>query len=101
VDTLRDRAGRLDEAAARLSAAAHRLARTGPVPAAFGADSPGLPGELGRALHGQWEAATGTRAREAAAVAARTAEAAGNVRAAAAAYADTDHTARRRHAEGA
>jgi hypothetical protein len=96
VDSLRDLAGRLDQAAETLAASAHEVARTGPAYAAFGADAPGWPGELGRALHDQWVAATGARAREAAIVAAHLTDAAATVRVVARAYVDVDDGARRR-----
>jgi hypothetical protein len=100
VDTLRKLAGRLDEAAATVTAVAHQVEAAGPPHPAFGADGPGWPGELGRALHEQWLAATGARAREAAATAARLADVATAVHVAATGYAETDHAARHRHAEG-
>jgi len=99
VDSLRDLAGRLDEAAATLTAAAGTVAAVGPAGSAFGVDGPGRLGELGRALHGQWAAATDARAREAARAAGLLAETATTLRTTAESYADTDDAARRRHAE--
>ncbi|MEV4760583.1 hypothetical protein AB0J86_36525 [Micromonospora sp. NPDC049559] len=98
METLRDLAGRLDEAAVTLTAATYEVARTGPAPRAFGADAPGWPGELGRALYEQWISATAARSREAAVAAARLADAATTLRVVAAGYDDTDEAARRRHA---
>lgn len=99
METLTYLAARLDEAAVTLTGAAHTLVDLGPGSPAFGADAPGLLGDLGRALHGQWITAVGTRAREAAATAARLADAAAAVRAVAGAYADADHAAHRRQPE--
>ncbi len=96
MESLRDFAGRLDEAAETLDSAAHEVARVGPVDSAVGADGPGRLGELGLALHTQWVASAETRAREATALAARLAETAATLHAVASAYADTDDTARRR-----
>lgn len=99
MDSPRDVAGRLDEAAANLSTAAATVAAVGPGERAFGVDGPGRLGELGRALHGQWLAATDARVREASGAASLLAETAGALRAAAGAYADVDDAARRRHPE--
>ncbi|SCE87349.1 hypothetical protein GA0070618_1555 [Micromonospora echinospora] len=89
-------AARLDEASATLAAVAHAATVAGPAPTAFGADGPGRPGDLGRALHRQWVTATDNRAREARAAAARLAAAASAIRDAADRYADTDAAARHR-----
>lgn len=96
MESLHALAARLDEASATLTAVAHAVTATDPAHPAFGADGPGRPGELGRALHGQWTTATDTRAREAVAAAARLAAAAAAVRGAADRYADVDDAARRR-----
>lgn len=94
MDSLRRLAARLDEAASTVSAVAYRVIATDPAHPAFGADAAGRPGELGRALHAQWRAATEARAREAAAVAARLATTADSVRSAADGYADADRPSR-------
>ncbi|MEJ3749740.1 hypothetical protein WEI85_41595 [Actinomycetes bacterium KLBMP 9797] len=101
MESLSPLAGRFDAAAAGLVDAGRRLTGAEPSPAALGADAPGRLGELGRALHGQWAGALGARAREAAAVSMRLAEAAGTLRAAVADYAGVDDTARRRQPEEA
>jgi hypothetical protein len=101
VDSLRALAGRLDEAAATLTAAAHTVAVAGPPYPAFPVDAPGRLADLGHALHEQWAAATEARAREAAALAVRLTDAAATLRLVAANYADTDDAARRRHPEEA
>ncbi len=96
MESLRALAARLDEASATLAAVAHAATVAGPAPTAFGADGPGRPGDLGRALHRQWVTATDNRAREARAAAARFAAAASAIRDAADRYADTDAAARHR-----
>ncbi|MFC0005053.1 MULTISPECIES: hypothetical protein [Micromonospora] len=96
MDRLHTLAARLDEASDTLAALAHTVTATDPAHPVFGADAPGRPGEIGRALHRRWTEATGDRAREAAAAAARLAAAAAAVRSAADRYADVDHAARRR-----
>ncbi|MEV1287774.1 hypothetical protein [Micromonospora sp. NPDC049679] len=101
MESLRDFAGRLDDAAATLTVTVYAIADLGPPASAFGADAPGSFGELGRALHAQWVAAVGARGREAAATAERCVDAAGAVRVAADAYAETDDAARRRLPEEA
>ena len=71
--TLRALAARLDEASATLDRRLARVTATRPGrTAAFGADAPGRLGEIGRALHRQWTAATDDRAREARAAAGST-----------------------------
>jgi hypothetical protein len=97
--SLPDAAQRLDTAAAALDDAARVLADPGPPAAAFGAAAPGRLGDLGRALHGGWVATTGGRAREAAALSARLADAALALRTAAAGYAAADDRAARRGTE--
>lgn len=99
MDTFRDLAGRLDEAAATLDAAASTVVAVGPTDRSFGADAPGRLGDLGRALHEQWVVAADTRAREAIGAARLLADAAASLRVVAASYVDTDDAARRRHAE--
>lgn len=89
-------AARLDQASATLTALARAVTATDPAQAAFGADGPGRPGELGRALHRQWATATDNRAREATNAATRLAAAASAIRTAADRYADTDDATRYR-----
>ncbi|SCE65682.1 hypothetical protein GA0074696_0053 [Micromonospora purpureochromogenes] len=96
MDALRALAARLEEASDTLAVLARTVTATDPAHPAFGADAPGRPGEVGRALHRQWTAATGDRAREAGAAAARLAAAAAAVRSAADRYAGADDTAGRR-----
>ncbi|MBM0240438.1 hypothetical protein JNW88_31215 [Micromonospora sp. ATA32] len=96
MDALRTLAARLDEASTALSGLAHTVTASDPAHPAFGADAPGRPGEIGRALHRRWTTATGDRAREAGAAAARLSDAAAALRTAADRYADSDDAARRR-----
>ncbi|MCW6006623.1 hypothetical protein K1W54_18850, partial [Micromonospora sp. CPCC 205371] len=81
MDALRELAGRFDAAAESLTTASSRLAGLEPPPDSLAAGAPGRLGELGRALHGQWVAALGARARAAAATGARVAGAARTPRA--------------------
>lgn len=96
MDDLRTLAARLDEASATLATLARTVPASDPAHPAFGAHAAGRPGAVGRALHRQWTAATGDRAREAGAAAARLATAAAALRDAADRYDDTDQAARRR-----
>jgi hypothetical protein len=96
MDALISAAGRLDAAAYAMAEASRALGETGPAAEAFGADAPGRFGELGRALHGRWLAATGERSREAAALGARLSDAASALRVAAAGYTASDERAARR-----
>ncbi|MGC4790063.1 hypothetical protein ACLQ22_19805 [Micromonospora sp. DT178] len=96
MESLRALAARLDEASETMTAVSRTVTAGDPAQAAFGADAPGRPGEIGRALHRQWTAATGDRAREAHVAAQRLAAAATAVRAAADHYADVDRDARHR-----
>ncbi|MET8089625.1 hypothetical protein [Micromonospora sp. NPDC005220] len=96
MDTLRALAARLDEASATLTMVSHTVTASDPAQAAFGADAPGRPGEIGRALHRQWTTATDDRAREARAAAGRLAAAAAAVREATDRYTEVDRAARRR-----
>jgi hypothetical protein len=93
VDSL---AGRLDDAAASLTAAERSLLSDPPSAAVFGADTGGVPGRLGRALHEQWAAVLTARAREAAATAARLTELGQAVHDTVERYEWTDDLARRR-----
>jgi hypothetical protein len=99
VDNLRDHASRFDRAAANLTDAASELAAAVPSEQDFGADGPGLLGEVGLALYGHWAAVTDARVREATLVADLLLDTADALRLAAESYADTDDAARRRHAE--
>ncbi|MFG2064818.1 type VII secretion target [Micromonospora sp. NPDC048871] len=96
MDNLRALAARLDEASASLSALSRSITAADPTQAVFGADAPGRPGEIGRALHRQWTAATGDRAREARAAAAKLADTADALRQAANRYVETDSLVARR-----
>jgi hypothetical protein len=91
-------ADRLDRAADTLSTIDHRLPALAVDAVAFGAQDAGIPGRLGRDLHGHWSAVLDARAREAAGLAARLAEAAGAVRTTARQYTETDATVARRFA---
>ncbi|RZU72860.1 excreted virulence factor EspC (type VII ESX diderm) [Micromonospora kangleipakensis] len=96
METLHALAARLDEASATLASLAHAVTASDPAHPAFGAQASGRPGEIGRALHLRWTAATDDRAREAGAAAARLAAAADALRSAADRYTAVDDTARRR-----
>ncbi|MFI7076355.1 hypothetical protein ACIBO1_03565 [Micromonospora sp. NPDC049903] len=96
MDTLRALAARLDEASATLTALSRSVTAADPAQVSFGADAPGRPGEIGRALHRQWVNATGDRAREAHAAAAQLTATATALRQAADRYSDTDSAASRR-----
>ncbi|WP_431937012.1 hypothetical protein [Micromonospora sp. RP3T] len=101
MESLRALAARLDEAAADLTTLARTVPATDPPHPAFGAHAAGRPGEVGRALHRQWTAATADRAREAQAAANRLAAAAAALRSAAERYAATDDAVVRRLAREA
>ena len=101
MESLRALAARLDEAAAGLTMLARTVPATDPPHPAFGAHAAGRPGEVGRALHRQWTAATADRAREAQAAANRLAAAAAALRSAAERYAATDDAVLRRLAREA
>ncbi|MFI7604843.1 hypothetical protein ACIBTV_06945 [Micromonospora sp. NPDC049366] len=96
MDTLRALAARLDQASTVLTTLSHTVPANDPGSAAFGVDAPGRAGEVGRALHRQWTAATDHRAREARAAAGRLSAAAAAVREAADGYTDADRAARLR-----
>ncbi|MEU6202347.1 hypothetical protein ABZ814_01970 [Micromonospora musae] len=96
MDALRALAARLDEATVALTTLSHTVTANDPPQAAFGADAPGRPGEIGRALHRQWTAATDSRSREARVAAGRLTAAASAVREAADHYVDVDRGVRRR-----
>lgn len=90
METVRDLADRLEQAAATVTSVAHEVAYLRPAYPAFGADGPGRLAEVGFALHQWWVSATAARAREATAAAAQLTDVAGTVRQVAASYADTD-----------
>jgi hypothetical protein len=98
---LPDLAGRIDEAADRLSDAAAAFAGLDPGARALAADSPGRLGELGRALHLRLASGLAARSDEAAAHRVRLADTADALRVVAAGYADVDTDARGRHDDGA
>lgn len=60
------------------------------------ADAPGLPGRVGRALHGRWAAVLEARSHEASAAAARLTALADSVRATQRNYTETDQAVQRR-----
>jgi hypothetical protein len=80
----------LRQVGAALGETAARLAAMNPGQGAFGADSPGGPGELGRALHAQLVRALESRGREAAAHGARLTDAGDAALAAMARYDEVD-----------
>ncbi|WP_433373410.1 hypothetical protein ACQPZX_01835 [Actinoplanes sp. CA-142083] len=89
-------ADRLDRAADTFATVDRRLPALAVTASAFGADDAGMPGRLGHELHRRWAAVLEARGREAADLAGQLAEAAGAVRAAHRAYAETDEAVRRR-----
>lgn len=99
MDQLRQIADRLDDAAATLTEVAYAVTATDPAHPAFGAGAAGRLGEIGRALHRQWCAATAARAREATETAARITTTADAVRIAGSRYADADQAVRHRQSE--
>ncbi|WP_089154513.1 type VII secretion target [Micromonospora sp. NBS 11-29] len=101
METLRALAARLDDAAATLATLSRTVTATDPPHPAFGTHAAGRPGEVGRALHRQWTAATADRAREAQAAATRLSAAAAALRSAADRYAAADDTVARRLAREA
>ncbi|QLQ38958.1 hypothetical protein [Micromonospora robiginosa] len=101
MESLRALADRLDDAGATLATLARTVTATDPPHPAFGAHATGRPGEVGRALHRQWMAATADRAREAQAAANRLAAAAAALRSAAERYAAADEAVSRRFAREA
>jgi hypothetical protein len=93
VDGLPDR---LDDVAATLTDTRRMLLAGSPSGAVLGADTGGLPGRLGRALHDRWVAVLAARAREAADTAGRVGELGEAVRTTIQRYAETDDLAARR-----
>ena len=78
-------------AAADVLATVERVVPTLEIPAgAFGADTAGVPGRLGRRLHAHWSAVLSARAQEAAATAIRLTELAAALRETQRQYAQTD-----------
>ncbi|WP_329106598.1 hypothetical protein OG792_01500 [Micromonospora sp. NBC_01699] len=101
MESLRELADKLDEAAGTLTAAGRELGRADRARPALRVDGPGrLTGTI-RALGEQWQAAIGARATEATLTADRVADLAATLRLVADGYADTDDAARRRHAREA
>ncbi|SDZ35223.1 hypothetical protein SAMN05444365_11117 [Micromonospora pattaloongensis] len=96
MESLRQYAGRLDDAAATLAGAARAIVDLAPPASAVGCNAPGRLGEVGRALHATAVTAATARGREAEVLAARLADAATGLRAVADGYAETDAAARRR-----
>ncbi|WP_027660601.1 hypothetical protein [Salinispora fenicalii] len=94
MEALRSLAVRLEAASDTLANLSQAALATDPPAVAFGGDAAGRPGELGRALHRQWTAATGDRAREARLAAQRLAAVAAAVRSAADNYVEADQDAR-------
>ncbi|RKR89796.1 hypothetical protein BDK92_4153 [Micromonospora pisi] len=99
MESLRELADRLDEAAATLTGAGRGLAAASGSDRVPDAAGTGRFTETTGALTGQWSAATGARAREAVTAADRIADLAANLRLVAEGYTDTDDAARRRHAQ--
>lgn len=98
-ETLSGSVAALREVGGMLADAGGRLGGCDPGPRAFGADGPGRLGELGRALHQQWQRALDARSREAAAHGARLEDAADLVVRVAAEYAEIDQSASRAQPE--
>jgi hypothetical protein len=94
---LHELAGRVGAAGDELADAAARFRELDPGPVAFGADTTGSLGALGRALHDQLADALSARARESAAHGARLVELAATLRLAASGYADAEREAHQRH----
>jgi hypothetical protein len=92
VATLRHTGALLAEAAARVHAQDCGVR-------AFGGDGPGELGELGRAMHGRWQAGLDARAREAAAHSARVDDLADGLAQAGTGYADIDHATSKQQPE--
>jgi hypothetical protein len=89
-------AGHLHNAAAALTGIERALREAADAPAAFAADTAGLPGRLGRSLHARWSAELTDHAEEAADLATRLTDTAQAVRASLSRYAETDDLVRRR-----
>ena len=89
-------ADRLDQAADTLATVDRAMPGLAVGARAFAADDGGVPGRLGRQLHDRWAAALEARSVEAAGLARQLAEAAGSVRATLRDYTDTDDAVRRR-----
>src|SRR5262245_14952121 len=96
-ETLSGAVAALRQTATLLTDASARTHAHDPGVVYFGGDGPGRLGELGRALHRQWQTTLDSRAREAAAVGARISDIARSLSRAAAGYSDTDHSSGRRH----
>lgn len=98
-ETLSGAVGMLRQAGETLAEAGARMMTNDPGPRAFGVDSPGALGELGRGLHAQWQRALDARTSEATAHAVRLGAAGDLAAEGAAGYADIDHSARRAQPE--
>src|SRR5262245_58560418 len=96
-ETLSGAVAALRQTAAVLADASARTHAHDPGVLYFGGDGPGRLGELGRALHRQWQTTLDSRAREAAAIGARVSDVADTLARVAAGYSDTDHSSGRRH----
>ncbi|MEO3743690.1 hypothetical protein [Plantactinospora sp. B5E13] len=101
MDSLRDLAGRIDDATETLAELARRLPYVGAAGDALHADGPGRPGEIGRALRRQWETILDDRVRELTGAADRLTDTAAALRTAAEWYADSDDAAEQRFLGGA
>jgi hypothetical protein len=89
----------LRETGAILTESGARTHELDPGMAAFGGAGPGRLGELGRALHHQWQSALDARAREGAAHGARVDDAADGLARAASGYAESDESSAKQHPE--
>ncbi|MEE6261293.1 type VII secretion target [Plantactinospora sonchi] len=96
MDSLRDLAGRLDDATETLAECARRLPYVGAAGDALHVDGPGRPGEIGRALRRQWGMLLDDRIRELTGTVERLTDTAAALRTAAQRYADTDDAAEQR-----
>jgi hypothetical protein len=96
MESLPDLAARLDAAANRVAGARAVLDGLAVDAPAFAADAPGRLGEIGRVLQAQWAAALAARSREAAAAGGRLEDAAQAVRIVAGGYREADRSAARR-----
>jgi hypothetical protein len=99
MDSPREIAVRVEEAADAVTRAGRVLADLDPGGAAFGAAAPGRLGEMGRTLHAHLSGALAARSREAAVAGARLADTAGHLRRASDRYAEVDDDAQHRRPE--
>jgi hypothetical protein len=91
-ETLSGAVTALRHTATALAEAGTRMHRHDPGARAFGGDGPGRLGDLGRALHQQFQAALDARGREVAAHAARVEDLADGLVRSAGGYSDVDDT---------